>query len=137
MYYDLIQTYHILVQTDMKKGHLMSQGFKNEKLNFKALNDAIISSKEKKKQHSEFYFCLTWQWLSLSDKSDLTSIPLSGPVCVDSFRSAVPRTVNVFVFRAVRPPEDFAGRSDICRVPHLFMSMVHTRMALGWVFESL
>lgn len=43
----------------------------------------------------------------------LTSIPVPGPVCVYSLCSAVACAVDVFVFRAVRPPEHFAGRSDI------------------------
>lgn len=67
----------------------------------------------------------------------LTSIPVPGPMCVDSLCSAVPCAVDVFVFGAVGPPEHFAWGSDIWGVSHLFMSVVPSWMALGRVFESL
>lgn len=67
----------------------------------------------------------------------LTSIPVPGPVCVDSLCSAVARAVDVFVFGTVRPPQHFAGRSDVWGVAHLLVPVVPSWMALGWVFESL
>lgn len=67
----------------------------------------------------------------------LTSIPVSGPMCVDSLCSAMSHTLNVFVFRAVRPSEHFGGRSEIWGLSHLLVSVVPSRVALGWVFESL
>lgn len=67
----------------------------------------------------------------------LTSVPFSDAVCVESLRPAVARAVRVFVLWAVGPPEHFAGRGDLCGVARLLVAVFPSRMAFGWIFESL
>lgn len=80
---------------------------------------------------------LIWNICHPQSSLPLTSIPVPHPMCVDCLCSAMPNTVTVFVFRAVRPFEHFGGRGKIRGLSHLLVSVVPSRVALGWVFQSL
>lgn len=80
---------------------------------------------------------LIWNPCHSQSSLPLTSIPVPRPMCMDCLCSPMPHAVTVFVFRAVRPFEHFGGRSNIRGLSHLLMSVVPSRVALGWVFESL
>lgn len=80
---------------------------------------------------------LIWNQCNHQQSLALTSIPVPGPMRVDSLCSAVARAFNVFVFRAVGPSEHFRGWGNIWGLSHLLMSVVPSRVAFGWVFKSL